>query len=118
MPAPSNIELLDHRRTTPVWTTITQFGILRSCAVLGTLAMLCNAAWASATAVAWSARAPLWWRAQLLLIEGGIPLLFATGFTLAAWRTPRARRLGWGLVGAVLMGLVLWSWVAVTGEAA
>ena len=51
--------------------------------------MLCQTLSAGATAMAWSARAPLWWRAQLLGLEGGIYLLFTTGFALAAWGRPQ-----------------------------
>ena len=79
--------------------------------------MLCQTISASATAIAWSARAPLWWRVQLLGMDGGTYLLFTTGFALAAWGRPRLRRLGWGIVGLEFLCIVLWTWIAVYGEA-
>ena len=83
-------------------------------AALGTLGAGSYATWMSWTVLRWSAGAPLGWRAQLLLLEGGIPLLYAVGFGCAAWGSPRLRRVGWAFVGLVLLVSFLWAWRALS----
>lgn len=106
----SRLEPLDPRQACPTEGALQRWTLVRGTAALGTLVALAYALWMSWTALAWSTGAPAEWRMHLLLLEGGLPLLFAMGFGYAAWGPPQQRRLGWGVVGLVVLGLVLWTW--------
>jgi RNA polymerase sigma factor (sigma-70 family) len=91
----------------------TASGFLRISAVILAFLAIAYAMREMWTAAALSSAAPLGWRAQLLLLEGGAPILLALGFGAAAWGTQPIRRAGWGLVIAVVLFIIAWSWLVV-----
>ena len=87
----------------------TTFGLLRTSAALGASIALVYALWQMWTAIGLSGGAPFLWRVQLLLLEGGLPLLFALGLGCAAYSNPTIRRAGWGLVIALIIFSIVWT---------
>ena len=90
---------------------------LRLVAGLGAFSAFGYTAWVLRATLVASQGAPLLWQVQILSAECGPSLLLALGFALAAWGQPRTRRLGWALVGGILLFALLWTWHTVHAHA-